>query len=155
MAGLEEDHAQVKVPPPLLAFLFVLIAFGLHWLYPLSATAKITRWVGITIVLAGLSLAFLAVRQLFAVGTTIEPQGSVTALVTDGPYRYSRNPIYLGYILILIGLPLSLGTYWGLLISPALVAALNVFVIRQEEDYLGAKFGSRYANFKLRVRHWL
>jgi len=112
-------------------------------------------WMGVLLVIGGFILAFLAVRQLYAAGTTIEPHGTVTALVTGGPYGISRNPIYLAFLFITIGLPMALGTLWGLLMAPLLIASLNYFVIRYEEAYLGRKFSGDYKDFKSRVRRWL
>ena len=76
-------------------------------------------------------------------------------LVDSGPYRLSRNPIYLGFVGILIGMPLALGTYWGLILSPVLVLSLNQFVVQHEERYLREKFPVEYVAYASRVRRWL
>ena len=113
------------------------------------------QWLGVVVVSAALILAFLAVRRFALAHTPLDPHGSVTVLVTDGPYRFSRNPIYVGYVGILIGLPLALGTIWGLILCPVLILALYHLVIRFEEQYLADKFGETYAGFRKRVPRWL
>jgi len=79
----------------------------------------------------------------------------VRALVTGGPYRFSRNPIYLGFVLILAGFPLFSGTVWGAILVPVLILNLNNLVIQHEEAYLEKKFGEAYAGYRSRVRRWL
>jgi len=155
MENAQHDHAEVKIPPPVLTLIHVLAAFGLNWLIPLRASTPIWRFAGVALVFTGLALAFLAVRQLIMAHTTIEPHGTVSALVTEGPYRFSRNPIYLSFVLILIGLPLALWTFWGAVLSPLLIGSLDQLVIRYEESYLGNKFAKQYSAYKSRVRRWL
>lgn len=135
--------------------LTILAAFGMDHLIKLPTPGAWLNWMGVFLVIFGFVFAFLAVRQMHAAGTTIEPHGTVTALVTNGPYRISRNPIYLSFLFITIGLPMALGTLWGLLVTPLLIAGLNILVIRYEEEYLGSKFDGRYDAYKLKVRRWL
>ena len=149
------DHAAVRVPPPVLMLLGVLAAFGMDHAIRLPTPGALLNWAGVLLVVGGLALALLTVRQLHAAGTTIEPHGTVTALVTNGPYRISRNPIYLAYVCITIGFPMALGTLWGLIMAPLLIISLNYFVIRYEEEYLFNKFDVDYTNFRSRVRRWL
>ena len=150
------DHAQVKIHPPVLTLIHVAAAFLLNWLIPFPATLpQIWKSLGVVLVLAGLALAFMAVRQFSVAHTTLDPHGSVKTIVTSGVYRFSRNPIYLGFVCALIGLPLALGTYWGAALSPLLAMGLNALVIRHEEAYLEKKFGDEYAGYRSRVRRWL
>ena len=107
------------------------------------------------LVFAGLGFAFSAVSQFGKVRTTLDPHGSVSAIVTSGPYRFSRNPIYLGFVLTLIGLPLALGNAWGVVLSPLLMVSLYRLVIKHEEAYLEGKFKDVYSSYKSRVRRWL
>jgi protein-S-isoprenylcysteine O-methyltransferase Ste14 len=76
-------------------------------------------------------------------------------LVTTGPYRFTRNPIYLGFLLIYLGFTLLAGTLWGLLLSPFLIGTVTQWIIHAEEAYLGRKFKEDYKAYSSRVRQWL
>ena len=150
------DHAQVKIHPPVLVSMHVLAAFFLNKLWPLSFTfPKVLEWVGYVLVLIGLGLTISAASGLMRARTTLDPHGSVSNIVTSGPYRFSRNPIYLGFVCLLIGFPFIFRMYWGLILSPLLIVLMNMLVIQHEEAYLEKKFGEAYAGYKSRVRRWL
>jgi len=150
------DYADVKIHPPVLLLLHVLGAFFLSWVLPLPfAFPKLVEWLGYVLVFVGLGFAFSAVSQFGKMHTTLDPHGSVKAIVTSGPYRFSRNPIYLGFVCTLIGLPLALGNYWGAVLSPIFVVSMFQLVIRHEESYLEGKFKDVYTSYKSRVRRWL
>jgi|SRR5687767_1429861 protein-S-isoprenylcysteine O-methyltransferase Ste14 len=152
----QRDHAAVKIHPPVLLLIHVFAAFILHRLFPLPlAFPKALLWVGYALILAGLGLPFLAVSQLMKAHTTLDPHGSVTEIVSSGPYRFSRNPIYLGFVCLLIGFSFLFRNYWGLILSPLLVVLINILVIKHEEYYLEKKFGDVYTSYKSRVRRWL
>jgi len=95
------------------------------------------------------------VSQFGRMHTTLDPHGSVSAVVTSGPYRFSRNPIYFGFLCTLIGLPLALGNVWGVVLSPLLMVSMYQLVIKHEEAYLEKKFKDVYTSYKSRVRRWL
>jgi protein-S-isoprenylcysteine O-methyltransferase Ste14 len=150
------DHAQVRTHPPGLTLVHILAAFLLEWLAPLPFPLPMfIRALGGLLVLGGVSLAVSAVRQFNLVHTTLDPHGAVTFVVTRGPYRFTRNPIYVSYVCMLIGFPLALNTYWGLVLSPLLVLLLDRLVIQYEEAYLERKFGGVYLNYKSKARRWL
>jgi protein-S-isoprenylcysteine O-methyltransferase Ste14 len=87
--------------------------------------------------------------------TTLDPHGSVRQLVTSGIYRFTRNPIYLGFLLMVIGFPLNSGFYSGILVAPFFVVTMKRLVIEKEEAYLEKKFRDVYTSYKSRVRRWL
>lgn len=152
----QTDHASVKIPPPILLLIHIFAAFLLNWLLPLPfAFPKILEWVGYILILVGLGLPISAVSQFMKAHTTIDPHGSVTDIVTSGPYRFSRNPIYLGFVCLLIGFLFIFRSYWGLILSPVLMVSLFQLVIKHEETYLEKKFGDVYSSYKSRVRRWL
>ncbi|MGZ9220610.1 MAG: methyltransferase family protein [Anaerolineales bacterium] len=156
MSETQEDHANVKIHPPILLLLHLFAAVLLNWLFPLSFTfPKALEWTGYILVLAGLGLAFSAVSQFMKVHTTLDPHGSVTEIVTGGPYRFSRNPIYLSFVCLLIGFLFIFRSYWGLILSPVLIMSLYQLVIKHEEAYLEKKFGDVYTSYTSRVRRWL
>ena len=155
MSETQEDHANVKIPPPILLLIHIFATFLLNWLLPLPfAFPGILVWVGYFLILVGFGLPFSAAGQILRAHTTLDPHGSVTKIVTNGPYRFSRNPIYLGFICLLIGLSLAFRSYWGLILSPLLMVSLYQLVIKEEEAYLEKKFGDVYTSYASRVRRW-
>jgi len=150
------DHASVTIHPPILLLMHLFAAFLLNSLFPLPiAFPKILVWVGYLLILVGIGLAFSAAGQFMKVHTTLDPHGSVTEIVTRGPYRFSRNPIYLGFVCLFIGFPFIFRTYWGVVLSPVLMISLYQLVIEREEAYLEKKFGDVYISYKSRLRRWL
>jgi protein-S-isoprenylcysteine O-methyltransferase Ste14 len=87
--------------------------------------------------------------------TTLNPAGPASTLVTGGPFRFTRNPIYLGDTLMYLGLALLFGRRGPLLLLPGVLAALDRGVIRREERYLERRFGRQYRAYRARVRRWL
>jgi len=152
----KQDHPNINrnIHPPVLFLIHVLAAFLLNWLLPLTFPRSL-EWTGYILVVVGLGFAFSAVNWFSKMHTTLDPHGSVSAIVTSGPYRFSRNPIYLGFVCTLIGLPMALGNYWGIVLSPLLMVSLYQLVIKHEEAYLEKKFKDVYTSYKSRVRRWL
>jgi protein-S-isoprenylcysteine O-methyltransferase Ste14 len=156
MSEMQRDHARVKIHPPILLLIHIFAAFLLNWLFPLPAAfPKILVWVGYLLVVVGIGLAFSAAGRFLKARTTLDPHGSVAEIVTSGPYRFSRNPIYLGFVCLLIGFPFIFRTYWGLILSPVFMISLYQLVIKQEESYLEKKFGDSYTSYKSQVGRWL
>lgn len=156
MSEPQEDHANVKIPPPILLLIHIFGAFLLDWLLPLPfAFPGVLIWVGYFLILVGFGLPFSAAGRIMQAHTTLDPHGSVTKIVTSGPYRFSRNPIYLGFICLLVGLSIAFRSYWGLILGPLFMVSLYQFVIKEEEAYLEKKFGDVYNSYKSRVKRWL
>lgn len=150
------DHASVKIHPPVLLVMHFLVAYFLNRFVPLSFVFPgILVWVGYALVVIGLGLAFGAVSRFMQARTTLDPHGSVSEIVTRGVYSFSRNPIYLGFVCLLIGFPFIFGSSWGLILSPLFIFLMNTLVIQHEEAYLERKFGTIYTSYKSRVRRWL
>lgn len=150
------DHASVKVHPPVLMLIHIFLAFLLHRLYRLPLDfPNILTWIGYLLVLLGIGLSFSAVRRFRQAHTTLDPHGSVSTVVTNGPYNFSRNPIYLGFVCLLVGFSFVFKSWWGLILSPVMMIMLHQLVIRFEETYLEKKFGELYTDYKSRVKRWL
>lgn len=122
---------------------------GLHW--NLNATTQPFGWLGIAI---GLTLLTWTAITLWSHRTTVNPYKAVSNLCTTGPFRFSRNPIYLGDWLIFVGTSMLLSTWWPLLFSPLIWVMLRYGVIRHEEAHLEARFGEAYRDYKTKVRRW-
>lgn len=151
-----EDHPDLRVKPVVVLLGMVLASAILSLLAPMPVSRKKgLRLAGIPMLAAGLGLGFSAIRQMRRAGTNVNPNLPVTALVRSGPYRFTRNPIYLGMALLLAGLGLLANSLWFLPFLGGLVLVLQTQVIHFEEDYLENKFGDEYRAFKQQVRRWL
>ena len=155
----EADRSGVRVFPPLVFLVAGGVAMGIHRFLPLHVLpvdrAAPLRVVGA--VLSGVALAFAiwAVATFRRLGTTPNPAGGTTALASGGPYRFSRNPMYLSLVLLTTGVALTFDTLWPLLLLPFVVLVVRANVILPEERYLEAKFGQPYRDYKARVRRWI
>lgn len=104
---------------------------------------------------AGLGLFVWTLWTFHRHRTTVNPYAGASELCVDGPFRFSRNPIYLGDWLILVGVALWMNSLWPLVFAPFIWLLLRYGVIRHEEAHLEAKFGDAYRAYKVRVRRWL
>ena len=152
-----KDTPGVIFPPPLIFLGGLLLGFGLNWGLSLPRLPE-RPWsyaLGALLVVLGLLLGFSAVRVLRGARTNINPYQPSTAVVTSGPYRWTRNPIYVSMILIYLGLALLLGVVGPLLLLLPVLAVMRFGVIEREERYLGQKFGEAYRSYTARVRRWV
>jgi len=153
----QPDRPDVIARPPLLFLATLLAGLALEYLvWPTALVAAPWRWIaGAALVAAGLALAVWAVRRFKAAGTNVPTPQPSLALVEDGPYRFSRNPIYVGGTLTYLGLAALADSLWLLVLLAPLLIVLRHGVIAREEAYLEAKFGAPYRAYKARVRRWL
>jgi protein-S-isoprenylcysteine O-methyltransferase Ste14 len=154
----EHDHPDINsmVHPPLVAVLFIVLAYLLGYFIPLPfAIPPVLQYFGLALAFIGLLLGIGAFMKFRKAHTTLDPHGSSKQLVTSGIYRFTRNPIYLGFLLMVIGLPLNSGLIWGLVLAPFYMMVMARLVIEREEAYLGEKFKNQYTSYTSRVRRWL
>ncbi len=152
----KKDHAAVKIHPPVLLLIHVGIAWllGRFILLPI-VVSSVVRNIGLVLAGVGFLLGILAFYSFMKARTTLDPHGSVRSIVSTGIYRFTRNPIYLGMVCMLIGFPLTFGIVWGIPLVLAFIPLMNKLVIEHEEAYLEKKFGEGYTGYKRRVRRWL
>jgi protein-S-isoprenylcysteine O-methyltransferase Ste14 len=120
--------------------------------------AGTTPWqwaVGVMLIVAGAVLFGWAIGLFLAVRTGIMPNQASARLVTAGPYRHSRNPQFLAFSSMYIGLALILNVVWPLLLLPGVIVITNLTVIRHEERYLARTFGGTYDDYRRQVPRWL
>ena len=142
-------------PPPLIYLVPLALGLLLHRRYPLEAPGhRVAAVIGFACTLSAAVVlpALLAFRRA---ATRPEPWRPATALVTDGPYRLSRNPMYLGFTLLYLGIALLSGSLWPLLLLPLVLLTMHFGVIVREEAYLERRFGEAYREYRRRVKRWL
>jgi protein-S-isoprenylcysteine O-methyltransferase Ste14 len=151
------DNANVVVRPPVAWALAFIAGLGVDWLYPLPFVpmAVPRALVGGGMFAVGLVLALWAIATFRKAGTRIETFKSSTTIVDDGPYRFTRNPIYTGMLLGQIGLAIGFDTLWVLATLVPFCLVIRYGVIAREEAYLERKFGAAYLDYKSRIRRWL
>jgi protein-S-isoprenylcysteine O-methyltransferase Ste14 len=155
MRAEPEDNPGVRLPPPVIYA--VPLAAGLllhHWRTLPALGPEAARVFGPALVLCGFvgvpaMVAFIRAR------TNPRPWKPASVLVTSGPYRFTRNPMYLGFTLLYAGVSLSVNTLWPLLALPVILFVMTTGVIAREENYLERRFGDEYLRYKARVRRWL
>ena len=151
------DTANVIIRPPIAWVLAVLAALALQWLMPLPFTpaAAPAGWVGGAVFAIALALAAWAIATLTRAGSNVPTSMPTTTIVDAGPYRFTRNPIYLGMILGQVGLAIGFDSLWILVMLVPLYLVLRYGVIAREEAYLERTFGDVYRRYRSRVRRWL
>ena len=151
-----QDHSGAKIQPAFLWLFHLIAAVVLNKFLPLPLAIPILfKGLGSLILLLGAVIAFSAIGRFKFARTTLNPHAPVSNIVTGGPYRFTRNPMYLGFASVLAGFPLTLGSYWGVIVSPLFILLMNKLVIRYEEAYLEEKFAEQYTSYKSHVRRWI
>ena len=150
------DHAGVPVPPPLVFLAGLLAGIGLDALLNLGEPSTGVRIAGTVVgVIAFLYFDSAAMRSFKLAGTTPMPWRPASALVVNGPYRITRNPMYVGMGFLLTGLAFAFGALIALAFLPVVLLVIDRVVIAREEPYLERRFGADYAEYKGQVRRWL
>ncbi len=152
------DVAGVIALPPLIFLGFLAAATVLEAILPVPipfADALASYVAGVALAAGGFVMIAIGTRRFAAAGTNIPPTLPTTALVVDGIYGRTRNPLYLGTTLIYLGLSVAAGSLWAIGLLVPLLWLINVGVVKREERYLERKFGDDYRAYKARVRRWI
>jgi protein-S-isoprenylcysteine O-methyltransferase Ste14 len=151
------DTANVIIRPPIAWAVAVLAALALNWLMPLPfvPAAVPAGWVGAMVFALALALVAWAIATVTRAGSNVPTSLPTTTIVGTGPYRFTRNPIYLGMVLGLISLAIALNSLWPLLMLVPFALVIHYGVVVREEAYLERKFGDVYRRYRARVRRWL
>jgi protein-S-isoprenylcysteine O-methyltransferase Ste14 len=156
----ENDHAAVRVPPPVVGVLTILSGFGLGWFFPLvdgfGFPSPARYWIGGTVcIVAILVLAIWPIRLFQNIEQDPKPWTSTPEIIVEGPYKFTRNPMYVMMLLVCIGFAIILAEVWILILTPVCGAIIYFTAIRHEEEYLEEKFGDDYREYKKNVRRWI
>lgn len=151
------DTAHVVIRPPLAWGLAVLAGLLLNWLlpFPFLPADPPMEWLGVVVFVLALALVAWAIVTMGRAGSNVPTNMPTTAIVTDGPYRFTRNPIYLGMFLGLVGLAIAFDNLWLLAMLVPFALVIRYGVVAREETYLEGKFGEVYTAYRSRVRRWL
>jgi len=166
----KHDIPGVIAPPPLIYLGFLFLGWGLGYLgarpeaavtgldllsagFGLEMAAR--RGIALTLIVGGLLLDGMAAGLFRRRGTAVEPWKPSTALIIEGPYRFSRNPIYVGFAVTYVGLAIAMDSWIALILLVPCLLVVDRFVIQREELYLGHKFGDAYKAYRQKVRRWL
>jgi protein-S-isoprenylcysteine O-methyltransferase Ste14 len=150
------DTAGIRVPPPVYYIVGFLAGVALELIFPTSSPPLGVR-LAVALIAGGAWLALDGAAMVFfrRAGTSMAPINPTTALVTSGPYRFTRNPMYVGMAFLYVALAFAFGVIWALVFLPAVIVAIDRLVIAREEPYLERKFGQAYRDYKTRARRWL
>ncbi len=153
---MSQEHPEVRMPPPLLHLGGLLIGHGvdqaLRWSLPAFPGRQ---GIAATLALAAIALLLTALLQLARHRTTVMPHRAARVLITNGVFRFSRNPIYLAFALLHLACALSLSSPGMLLMLVAVLWVMHSHVIAAEEAFHEQKFGARWQAYRQRVRRWL
>jgi protein-S-isoprenylcysteine O-methyltransferase Ste14 len=151
------DTANVIIRPPIAWALAVLAGLALQWLLPLRfmLAAVPAGWVGAAVFVIALALFAWAIATITRAGSNVPTNRPTTTIVDAGPYRFTRNPIYLGMFFGLIGLAIAFDCIWLLVALVIFALVIRYGVVAREEAYLERKFGDAYGRYRSRVRRWL
>jgi protein-S-isoprenylcysteine O-methyltransferase Ste14 len=150
-------HVQsVRVMPPVYLLLAIAAMAALDWLLPAGGTLPTPgRWLGLVPLIGGLLLGGLAARLFRKHQRTLKPGQVSNLLMSDGPYRLTRNPIYVGMVLVLAGVAALLGDIAAWFVLPVFIWLIARNVIPVEESMLAERFGQEYHDYRARVRRWI
>jgi protein-S-isoprenylcysteine O-methyltransferase Ste14 len=144
------------VRPPLVYLVALLVGVGVDLVRPARwLPAELRAWVGAPIMIAAVALFVSAIRRFKAASTPVAGNKPATAVVRSGPYRFTRNPIYLAFSLLVLGLACALDNLWLLGALAVAVSVMSFVVIPREESYLERRFGAEYLDYKTKVGRWI
>lgn len=156
MQSSENTARGRRVLPPVYFLVAILLIAALHRYVPIATLiSPPISYAGLLLIGLGLLVNLVSVRQFAVHATAIKPFEESSALVTGGFFRYTRNPMYVGMVLILIGIAVLLGTLASFLPIPLFVWLIQTHFILREEAMLEQTFGDRYREYRQSARRWL
>ena len=141
--------------PPIVFLAAIVAGIALNLAWPLPLKLSILWWLGPLLTGCAALLFLLSYREFRAAGTSVRGSERTTAIVRTGPYRFSRNPIYVSFVMLVLGLSVWLNSLWLLITLVPAVGLIRIVVIPREERFLEHNFSEQYANYKDSVHRWL
>ena len=156
IAENSKSSPKVMPFPPLVFFGALGLGTLLNWLMPMhSYASEWSQRIGGILGFVGTAFGLWGVWTLRRAGTGVRPDQPVTALVTGGPYRFSRNPLYVALTMIYVGITVAWGAWWPLATLVPALAVVHWRIVRREEQFLEIRFGDEYRAYRARVRRWV
>ena len=152
------NSLELKIPPPLQVLIIAIAMYGVSKVLPVwQFSFAGSTWLACGLVIIGLGISMLGVTEFKKAQTTVNPHTpeKSTYLVTSGIYHYTRNPMYLGLAIILLGGALELSHFLAFLLLPVFISYITYFQIKPEEAVMTQKFGDKYRTYFTQVRRWL
>jgi len=152
----QKDGVRVVIKPPILFLAFFILGIALRFIikFPIFSQSSIGYVAGGLLIILGAFLAGWAVKTFKKLGETPHHGRPIHKIVDSGPFKFSRNPMYLSLAFIYIGLSMIINTYWLLLLLPIMLIVLHYGVILREEEYLKRKFKEEYLSYRSKVGRW-
>lgn len=152
----KKDNPDVIALPPLIFIAFIGLGVILHNFFPMHfIQGPLRNIVGVIFLAYSVLVSALAILQMRRAGTNIDVRKPSTTVVTDGIYRFTRNPMYLSMALLMIAISVLISNIWILILTPVFIIVIQKGVIEREERYLEGKFGIEYTSYKQRTRRWI
>lgn len=156
MSDSTSDNAGVITSPPIIYFVGLLLGLLIHNLYPVEFLLEsVSGWFGILLILMSILIGLFSVLAFKRAETSPDVRKPTTALVTNGMYRLSRNPMYVSLVIVYLGIACWINSIWILLFLIPVLVVVNRGIIKREEHYLEKKFGDEYLQYKSEVRRWI
>jgi len=150
------DTPNVRIIPPLVYLTGLAVGFlGTLWM-PFTLLSYSVAWpLGGVLVACGAVVTASAILTFKGAGTTVRPDRAASALVIAGPYRLTRNPMYLGLGFVYLGIAIAGQSVWAIILLPLVLIVIQRHAIEPEEAFLKRRFGANYVHYTLRVRRWI
>jgi len=156
MSKINSDAPNVKIIPPLVYLAGIVIGFLANIWMPIKVVPNLVAWaVGGILIFCGAVFTGFALLKFRDVGTTVRPDRAANTLVIAGPYKITRNPMYLGMAVFYFGIAVLDQWIWALILLPVVLIVIQRGAIEPEEAFLEQRFGANYISYKEKVRRWL
>ena len=156
MSDANSDAPEVRIIPPLIYFSGIIVGLLVSIEMPTKVIPNPLAWaIGGILILCGAALAGFAILRFKGVGTTVRPDRGASSLVVAGPYKFTRNPMYLGLAVVYLGITVTDQSLWALILLPIVLTIIQRRAIEPEEAFLERRFGADYTSYKARVSRWL
>ena len=152
------DHPGVYIPPPLIYVAFFFLSVALQKAMPLNSLflqTAVAATAGRVLLIAGILVLLPALWKFLVSNNTLITIKPAHSLQTAGIYAFTRNPMYLGLLLLYSGIGFFKGNWWTFIVIPLLIITVQVYIISKEEHYLQRAFGNEYLQYKKKVRRWV